>query len=47
MNISTASAPLNTPSTDLSNIQISGWLAVVIIMLVLAFFGFVAWVSLR
>lgn len=46
VNISTASAPLNTPSTDLSNIQISGWLAVLIIMLVLAFFGFVAWVSL-
>lgn len=47
VNISSAHSPLHPNATDLSNIQISGWVGLLIIMLVLAFFGFIAWSVLK
>ncbi len=40
-------APLHGNATDLSNMQIPGWVGLLILMLVLAFFGFIFWAVLK
>ncbi|HOT27125.1 MAG TPA: hypothetical protein PLU72_02975 [Candidatus Ozemobacteraceae bacterium] len=47
VNITSAHRPLNANAADLSNIQIPGWVALLVLMLVLAFFGFIAWAVLK
>jgi len=39
--------PLNANSMNLANIQISGWIGVLILLPVIAFFGFIFWAALR
>ncbi|HNW35273.1 MAG TPA: hypothetical protein PKM25_10105 [Candidatus Ozemobacteraceae bacterium] len=45
--IFTSHSPLNAGAADISNIQISWKLAVLVLTAVLAFFGFIAWETLK